>query len=209
MHGIEPTLTQELQRHVGRNPVWRASPYPVKSYRALVEHIARLSYATNPRHLLFFRGQDKDFQNRAGGSTLYPAIYRGDNVPRQEIVHSPPDCPCRGGERRSPEPCLPPRAPPLQAALEVVLKERTDAALVFPEDSPVAPLRPSSTGALRLLQSINATTARLNRGVAEGGGGTLGGWAARDREGCRKRVAPYSVFGTCSGSPHSPIRQRL
>jgi hypothetical protein len=45
-----------------------------------------LSYA-NPRYLLFFRGQDQDFQNRAGGSTLYPAIYRGDNLAHEEIAH--------------------------------------------------------------------------------------------------------------------------
>jgi hypothetical protein len=39
----------------------------------------------NRNHLLFFRGQDKDYQSKAGGSTLYPAIYRGDNVPRAEL----------------------------------------------------------------------------------------------------------------------------
>jgi hypothetical protein len=86
MRTIEPTLTEELTRHVGDAPVWRADPYAVKTYRELVEHIARLSYA-NPNQLLFFRGQDKDYQSKAGGTTLYPAIYRGDQVPRRELQY--------------------------------------------------------------------------------------------------------------------------
>lgn len=86
MHSIEPALTPELQRHVGKMPVWRAKPFEVNTYRAFVEHVARLSYA-NPKQLLFFRGQDKDFQSRAGGSTIYPAIYRGDNVARRELQY--------------------------------------------------------------------------------------------------------------------------
>lgn len=86
MRSIEPALTPELKRHVGELPVWRASAFKVAHYRALVEHVARLSYA-NPNQLLFFRGQDKDFQSKAGGSTLYPAIYRGDNLPRREIEY--------------------------------------------------------------------------------------------------------------------------
>jgi hypothetical protein len=83
---LEPSLTSELASHVGGVPVWRAPAFKVKSYRELVEHVARLSYA-NPNQLLFFRGQDKDFQSKAGGSTLYPAIYRGDNVPRRELEY--------------------------------------------------------------------------------------------------------------------------
>src|SRR6266568_7609328 len=84
MHAIDPRLTPELKRHIRRDRVWRASPFPVRQYRELVEHVARLAYL-NARHLLFFRGQDKDYQSKAGGTTLYPAIYRGDNVPREEI----------------------------------------------------------------------------------------------------------------------------
>ena len=48
--------------------------------------MARLAYA-NPDELLFFRGQDKDYQSKAGGTTLYPAIYRGDSLPVREIRH--------------------------------------------------------------------------------------------------------------------------
>ena len=86
VRAIEPALTSELAKHVGRLTVWRADPYPVKTYRDLVEHVARLSYA-NPNQLLFFRGQDKDYQSKAGGSTLYPAIYRGDNLQKRELQY--------------------------------------------------------------------------------------------------------------------------
>ena len=64
--------------------VWRAPAYEIANYRDLVEHVARLAY-TNRNHLLFFRGQDRDYQSKAGGSTLYPAIYRGDSVPHAEF----------------------------------------------------------------------------------------------------------------------------
>jgi hypothetical protein len=43
-----------------------------------------LAYA-NGDEFLFFRGQDKDFQSKAGGTTLYPAIYREDVLPTREL----------------------------------------------------------------------------------------------------------------------------
>lgn len=51
-----------------------------------MEHVARLAFA-NPDELLFFRGQAKDYQSKAGGTTLYPTIYRGDALPLQELNH--------------------------------------------------------------------------------------------------------------------------
>jgi hypothetical protein len=84
LQSIKPQLTVEFARHVGDRDVWRAPAFEISNYRALVEHVARLSYM-NRNHLVFFRGQDKDYQSKAGGSTLYPAIYRGDNVPRAEL----------------------------------------------------------------------------------------------------------------------------
>jgi len=83
---ITPRLTPELDRHRAGAAIWKASAYPVTGFRALVEHVARLAYV-NPDDLLFFRGQDKDFQSRAGGTTLYPAIYRGDSVAARELRH--------------------------------------------------------------------------------------------------------------------------
>jgi hypothetical protein len=83
---IDPSLTAELAAHVRPLTVWRAEPYTVKTYRELVEHVARLSYA-NPDQLLFFRGQDMDYESKAGGSTLYPQIYRGDNLLKRELQY--------------------------------------------------------------------------------------------------------------------------
>ena len=79
MQSLKPQLTAELIEHMRGQDVWRALAFKIGNYRALVEHVARLSYL-NRYHLAFFRGQDKDFQNKVGGSTLYPAIYRGDNL---------------------------------------------------------------------------------------------------------------------------------
>lgn len=85
MQILRPQLTDELTKHVGQLDVWRATPFEISNYRDLVEHVARLSYA-NRNQLLFFRGQDRDYQSKAGGSTLYPAIYRSDNIPHAELV---------------------------------------------------------------------------------------------------------------------------
>lgn len=86
MREAKPTLTPELAAHCKNAPVWKARPFEVNKFRALVEHVARLAYA-NPDQLLFFRGQDKDYQNKAGGTTLYPAIYRGDTLAARELRH--------------------------------------------------------------------------------------------------------------------------
>lgn len=86
MREISPKLTPELQSHCGRSPVWKAEAFQVPNFRAIVEHVARLAYA-NPDVLLFFRGQNKDYQSKAGGTTLYPAIYRGDALAARELQH--------------------------------------------------------------------------------------------------------------------------
>jgi hypothetical protein len=84
MQPIRPQLTTEIEKHLKKRDVWQAPAFEVGNYRDLVEHVARLAYA-NRNQLLFFRGQNKDYQNKAGGSTLYPAIYRGDNVAHAEL----------------------------------------------------------------------------------------------------------------------------
>ena len=86
MREIRPTLTHELLAHCKSSPVWQASAFEVKTFRELVEHVARLAYA-NPDQLLFFRGQDKDYQSKAGGTTIYPAIYRTGSLPGRELRH--------------------------------------------------------------------------------------------------------------------------
>jgi hypothetical protein len=86
MREITPTLTPELREHCQKLPVWRASAFPISTFRILVEHVARLAYA-NRDELLFFRGQDKDYQSKAGGTTLYPAIYREDALAARELKY--------------------------------------------------------------------------------------------------------------------------
>jgi len=85
MRKITPTLTPELERHVGKgNEIRHAEPYYVATYRSLVEHAARLAYH-NADHLLFYRGQTRDYTNRRDGSTFYPSIYRGDHLARDTV----------------------------------------------------------------------------------------------------------------------------
>jgi hypothetical protein len=86
MREITPRLTRELQDHCRGNAVFRAEAFEVSTFRSLVEHVAKVAYA-NRDELLFFRGQDKDYQSRAGGTTIYPSIYRGDVVPLRELRH--------------------------------------------------------------------------------------------------------------------------
>lgn len=84
MRSIEGALTEEIKKQNGERKVAAAEAYRVDSYRELVEHVAKLAYM-NKDNLLFFRGQNIDYRNKAGSSTFYPSIYRGDHVPRQEI----------------------------------------------------------------------------------------------------------------------------
>jgi hypothetical protein len=67
------------------NPqVAKAETFHVSSYRKLMNHVARLSYL-NKDYLLFYRGQGTDFTNKAGVTTLYPSIYRGDRLSREGL----------------------------------------------------------------------------------------------------------------------------
>ena len=54
------------------------------TFRRLVELVAETSYL-NKDHLLFFRGQNNDHKNKAGNSTFYPTIYRGEYLQQREI----------------------------------------------------------------------------------------------------------------------------
>ncbi|MCE5192280.1 MAG: FRG domain-containing protein [Actinomycetia bacterium] len=62
-----------------------ATAVPVRSFRGLVEEVAQLSYL-NKDHLLFYRGQGRDYRNKAGASTFYPSIYRGERVAREQVT---------------------------------------------------------------------------------------------------------------------------
>lgn len=87
MRRITPDLTSELFAHFG-NPqetrVGLGEAFPVSTFRELVEHVARLSFK-NKDYLLFYRGQSDDYRNKAGVSSFYPTIYRGDRLSQQEL----------------------------------------------------------------------------------------------------------------------------
>ena len=86
MRTIEGSLPNDLKIHIGEDTIDKASPFNVKTYRELMRYIARLAYL-NKDHLLFFRGQNSDYLNKAGASTFYPSIYRGDYLPYKEVLH--------------------------------------------------------------------------------------------------------------------------
>lgn len=84
MRRLSPQLIPELSSVSGTQEVAKAEPLPVDGFRNLMEYVARLAYL-NKDYLLFFRGQTSDYKNRAGASSFYPTIYRGERVARSEL----------------------------------------------------------------------------------------------------------------------------
>jgi len=84
MREISGKLTPELKAIYGDADIRKVDAHPVKTFRELMGHIARLSYL-NKDHLLFFRGQSSDYRNKAGASSFYPSIYRGERLARAEL----------------------------------------------------------------------------------------------------------------------------
>jgi uncharacterized protein YutE (UPF0331/DUF86 family) len=62
----------------------KADATRVTTFRSLMEQVARLAYA-NKDYLLFFRGQSTDYKNKAGASSFYPSIYRGERLTQVEL----------------------------------------------------------------------------------------------------------------------------
>ena len=86
MQPISLNLTEEISRYANEGNVSGTPPYPTSTYRQLVEKVAKLSYS-HKRQLIFFRGQGRDHQNKAGSSSFYPTIYRGDYVTKDELKY--------------------------------------------------------------------------------------------------------------------------
>lgn len=84
MREITPSFFPDLEKHVEGQVLRKTTPFPVQSYHELVRKVAQLSFL-NKDYLLFFRGQDQDYQNKAGSSTFYPTIYRKEILTSQEI----------------------------------------------------------------------------------------------------------------------------
>jgi hypothetical protein len=84
MRNITPQLPDALLKKIGDRPVAKSKPILTSSYRQLMENIAKLAYE-NKDYQLFFRGQDKDYKNKAFASTIYPSIYRGEVITQSQI----------------------------------------------------------------------------------------------------------------------------
>lgn len=84
MREIVGSLTPEIENFIGEQPIGLSDAYPVSTYKELIENIAKLAYL-NKDHLLFFRGQDRDYRSKGGSSTIYPSIYRSEYLPQREI----------------------------------------------------------------------------------------------------------------------------
>lgn len=83
MQKIRGRLTPELEALApSGDPASEAFFAP--DYRTLVCHVAKLAYY-NKDFLFFFRGQDADYKNRAGRSSIYPAIYRGAQLKKNDL----------------------------------------------------------------------------------------------------------------------------
>lgn len=80
----QPKITKELKKVIDPKNVAGSKAYKVETFRELVENVAKLAYL-NKDHLLFYRGQGNDYKNRAGNSTFYPSIYRGDYLLQSEL----------------------------------------------------------------------------------------------------------------------------
>lgn len=83
MREITPQLDGRLKAHFGDSAA-KAEPFPVESYNDLVRIVAELSYL-NRENLLVFRGQARDFLNKAGASSLYPSLYRRNVLSKARV----------------------------------------------------------------------------------------------------------------------------
>ncbi len=84
MRTIEGKLPEEISKTIDPKLVAGSEGYEVPSFRALVELVAKTAYL-NKDYLLFFRGQNTDYLNKASKSTFYPTIYRGDYLQQREV----------------------------------------------------------------------------------------------------------------------------
>ena len=82
---IDGKLPEKINSFIKGKPVTSSKPYPVKTYEDLYKLLPELSWL-NRTYKLLFRGQDKDYLNDTGESTIYPSIYRGDVT--RDIIES-------------------------------------------------------------------------------------------------------------------------
>lgn len=86
MRTIEPVLPKHYKELMNNVHPSYHDGLIVSTYADLVHTIAEISYY-NKDYMLFFRGQNKDYLNKANATTIYPSIYRGESVNRYEIQY--------------------------------------------------------------------------------------------------------------------------
>lgn len=84
MRKITGILTNELKEFYGKAEIRHAEAFHVKTFRELMQQVARLSYL-NKDYLLFFRGQATNHLNKVGASSFYPSIFRGERTSKAEL----------------------------------------------------------------------------------------------------------------------------
>ena len=87
MRSITPVFTKKMRAFYGgikSGNVAKRNAVPVQTFRELVYELAELS-CLNRDYLLFYRGQAYDYRNKSGATSLYPSIYRGNQVPKEEL----------------------------------------------------------------------------------------------------------------------------
>ena len=85
MRHIIPVIPKEFGNQIADPSKISSSPtIKISNFREMVETTAKFAYH-NKDHLLFFRGQAKDYLNKAGNSTFYPTIYRGEYLQQLEL----------------------------------------------------------------------------------------------------------------------------
>lgn len=75
-------------KSLGWQQIQRGDGFHVETFPALLRHIAELSFF-NPEYNLLFRGQNKDYRNSNGGTSLYPSLFRRNpdhKLPWKKVV---------------------------------------------------------------------------------------------------------------------------
>jgi len=84
MRHIDGQLPEKMEEFLAKKTVAESDGFEASNFKNLVELCASISYL-NKDHLIFYRGQNTDYKNKAGKSTFYPTIYRGDPLRKREL----------------------------------------------------------------------------------------------------------------------------
>lgn len=89
---INNKYSEEILKTIGNaQKIASTEAILVATYEDLLEQIAYISYE-NPHNTMYFRGQNQDYLNSSGNTTIYPSIYRGTLSSRElenrfELLH--------------------------------------------------------------------------------------------------------------------------